>query len=121
MRGAAGAGDDAAQAARQCVFGVLEAVVGHPVRGQDASLVRDAERFKLRHCVAHDFPVAVAAHHDAYQRRAFSLCHRVLPDVAVESRGEPAHAPEMSMILAVGGRESVTLLTASPAFATKNG
>ena len=79
VRGAAGAGDDAAQAARAGVLGVLEHVVGHPVRRHHARLVGDAERVELRGGMAHDVPVAVAAHHDADQRRALALCHRSSP------------------------------------------
>ena len=64
-----------AQAARAGVLGVFEHVVGHPVRGQHARLVGDAERVELRGRVPHDLPVAVAAHHHADQRRRLALCH----------------------------------------------
>src|SRR4030095_6574487 len=66
----------AAQPSARRVPRVLEHVVGHPVRGQNARLVADAERIELRGRVAHDVPVAVAAHHHADLRGALSLCHR---------------------------------------------
>jgi hypothetical protein len=79
VRRAARARDDAAQSTRTGVFGIFEHVVGHPVRREHACFVRDAECVELHGSMAHDVPIAFAAHDDADQRGNLALSHRPSP------------------------------------------
>ena len=65
MGGAAGSGDDDAEAAGFGLLGVLEEPVGRAVRGDDARFVRDGEELQDFDGGCEDFVVTLAAHHDA--------------------------------------------------------
>ena len=91
------------------VLRVLEHVVGHPVRGQHARLVGDAEGVELRDRVAHDVPVAVAAHHDADQRCRSCVVPSAPPRCsdarrAAEPRVRPGSCANLSIRERRGGR-----------------
>ena len=75
---AAGAGDDRAQAAAGGGFGVVEHLVRHAMRRDDARFVGDAELGENLGGGAQGVPVAAGAHDHAHYRRdsAHGRCFR---------------------------------------------